>query len=261
MREESIMFKNEIEAVGNTAKGKVNLLENNFTGYVLMAILAGIYIGFGSILMGFVGGYMAGQPAQKLVCGTIFSVGLCFVTMAGAELFTGNNFVMAVGSLTKAVSWGKTIKLWVVCYIGNLIGSVLAAALFTMTGIPGGGEVGTFFATAAASKMTGTPMNLLAKAILCNILVCIAIWCGAKLKSEGAKIAMNFCCVATFVTCGFEHSIANMTFMSIGLMNPHEAVVNLGGFFYNLGIVTLGNMIGGIVFIAIPYYLIAKDKK
>ncbi|MDO4321903.1 MAG: formate/nitrite transporter family protein [Lachnospiraceae bacterium] len=254
------MFKNEIEAVGNTAKGKVNLLEKNMTGYVLMSILAGLYIAFGSILMGFVGGCLTGQPAQKLVCGIVFSVGLCFVTMAGAELFTGNNFVMAVGSMTKAVSWGKTIKLWIVCYIGNLIGSVIGAAIFTTTGIPGSGDVGAFFANAAAAKMSGTPANLLAKAILCNILVCVAIWCGAKLKSEGAKIVMNFCCVGTFVTCGFEHSIANMTFLSIGLMNPHEAAVNLGGFFYNLGIVTIGNMIGGILFVAVPYFLISRDK-
>lgn len=254
------MFKNEIEAVGNTAKGKVGLLEKNPLGYVIASFLAGLYIAFGSILMGFVGGCLTGQPAQKLVCGIVFSVGLCFVTMGGAELFTGNNFVMSVGSMTKAVSWGQTIKLWVVCYLGNLVGSVVGAAIFTMTGIPAGGDVGAFFANAAANKMAGTPANLFAKAILCNILVCIAIWCGAKLKSEGAKIAMNFCCVGTFVTCGFEHSIANMTFLSIGLMNPQGAAVSLGGFFYNLGIVTLGNMVGGILFVAVPYYLISRDK-
>jgi nitrite transporter NirC len=255
------MFGNEIEAVGNTAKGKVRLLEKNPLGYLLMSFLAGLYIALGSILMGFVGGCLTGMPAQKLVCGIVFSVGLCFVTMGGAELFTGNNFVMAVGSLTKAVTWGQTVKLWIVCYIGNLLGSIVGAALFTATGIPGSGDVGTFFANAAANKMSGAAGNLLAKGILCNILVCIAIWCGAKLKSEGAKIAMNFCCVTTFVTCGFEHSVANMTFLSIGLMNPHEATVTLGGFFYNLGIVTLGNMIGGILFVAVPYYLIAKEKK
>ena len=107
------------------------------------------------------------------------------------------------------------------------------------------------------AKASGTPMNLLAKAILCNILVCIAIWCGTKMKSEGAKMAMNFCCVGTFVTCGFEHSVANMTFLSIGMMNG--AAIGLGGFLYNLAIVTLGNMIGGIVFVALPYYFISKE--
>lgn len=255
------MFKEEHQSVGNVAKGKIKLLEGNPLAYVLASVLAGLYIGFGSILMGFVGGCLTGQPAQKLVCGIVFSVGLCFVTMAGAELFTGNNFVMASASMQKAVTWGQTVKLWIVCYIGNLIGSVIAAALFTMTGICSSNEaVGEFFANAAAGKMAGTPANLFAKAILCNILVCIAIWCGTKMKSEGAKMFMNFCCVGTFVTCGFEHSIANMTFLSIGLMNPMGKAITMGGFFYNLGIVTLGNMVGGILFIAVPYYVISREK-
>jgi nitrite transporter NirC len=254
------MFKNEIEAVGNTAKGKIGLLEKNPLGYVAASFLAGLYIAFGGILMGVVGGCLTGQPMQKLACGLVFSVGLCFVTMGGAELFTGNNFVMAIGSITKAVTWAQTVKLWVVCYLGNLVGSIFGAAIFTMTGIPGSGDIGTYFANAAATKMAGTPAALFSKAIFCNILVCVAIWCGAKLKTEGAKIAMNFCCVTTFVTCGFEHSVANMTFLTIGLMNPQGAAITLGGFFYNLIIVTLGNMVGGILFVAVPYYLIAKEK-
>ena len=72
---------------------------------------------------------------------------------------------------------------------------------------------------------------------------------------------MAFCGVTTFVTCGFEHSIANMTFMTIGLLNPNGAAVSIGGFFYNLAIVTLGNMVGGILFVAVPYYLISRNKK
>lgn len=255
------MFQDDYKAASNGALAKVNLLEKNPVGYTISAFMAGLYIAFGSILMGFVGGCLAGQPSQKLVCGIVFSVGLCFVTMAGAELFTGNNFIMTVGSLKKTVTWGQTVKLWIVCYLGNLVGSVAGAAIFTMTGICQSNEaVGEFFANAAATKMAGTPSNLFAKAVLCNILVCIAIWCGTRLKSEGARIAMNFCCVGTFVTCGFEHSIANMTFLSIGLMNPMDKAVSLGGFFYNLGIVTLGNMVGGILFVAVPYYFISKEK-
>jgi nitrite transporter NirC len=257
------VFKDEINAVCNTASGKLNLLEKNPAGYWIMSFLAGMYIGLGSILMGVVGGVFTGggSYATKLACGIVFSVGLCFVTMAGAELFTGNNFVMAVAGFKKTASWAGIAKLWIICWLGNLLGSVVASAIFTMTGIPASGDIGTFFATTAANKMAGTPANLFAKAILCNICVCVAIWCGAKLKSEGAKIAMNFCCVTTFVTCGFEHSIANMTFLSIGLMNPNGMAVSFGGFLYNLIIVTLGNMVGGIVFVALPYYLISKDNR
>lgn len=258
------MFKDEVTAVGNAAKGKINLLENNFAGYILMSMLAGLYIALGSILMGIVGGVFTGggSYATKLACGLVFSVGLCFVTMGGAELFTGNNLVMAVGGMKKTVTWGQVAKLWVVCWVGNLLGSVISAGIFTMTGIPASGDIGMFFANTAAAKMGGSAMNLFAKAILCNICVCVAIWCGTKLKSEGAKIAMNFCCVTTFVTCGFEHSIANMTFLSIGLMNQNGVTsITMGGFWYNLLVVTLGNMVGGILFVAVPYYLIAKTKE
>ena len=121
--------------------------------------------------------------------------------------------------------------------------------------------MGAYFGSLAAGKMAGTPMNLLTKGILCNICVCVAIWCGARLKSEGAKIAMCIACVVTFVSCGFEHSIANMTFFTVGLLNPNGAAVSLGGAVYNLAIVTIGNMIGGALLVGLPYYLTGKAKK
>lgn len=255
------MFRDEYSAAANGAKAKVNLLEKNPSGYVVSAFLAGLYIAFGSILMGVTGGSLAGQPAQKIVCGFIFSVGLCMVTMAGAELFTGNNFAMAAGALKKTITWGQAVKLWIVCYLGNLLGSIFGGVMFHLMGIGQSNEaIGQYLANAAAAKVAGTPMNLFTKAVFCNVLVCIAIWCGAKMKSEGAKMFMNFCCVGTFVTCGFEHSVANMTFFTIGLLNPMDQAITLGGAVYNLIIVTAGNMIGGILLVAVPYYLISKEK-
>lgn len=256
------MFKEEYNAVCNAAKGKVNLLESNPAGYVASSFMAGAYIALGSILMGIVGGYFsaAGSPATKLVSGLIFSIGLCFVFMGGAELFTGNNFVMGAASMKGAVSWSKTIKLWVVCYLGNLLGSVVFGGLFTLSGLMGAEEVSTFLQNAAAAKMAGTPMNLFAKAVLCNICVCAAVWCSIKLKTETAKIMMAILGVMTFVSCGFEHSIANMTFFTIGLLTPGSAAISMGGALYNLAIVTAGNMVGGILFVALPYYLISKEK-
>ncbi len=256
------MFQDEIDAVSGGAKSKLNLLESNPAGYFLMAMLAGVFIGLGAVLMGVVGGTFTGggSYAVRLVDGLVFSVGLCMVTMAGAELFTGNNFVMAVGALTKTISWGKAAGLWGICWLGNLAGSLLLALLFTMTGIPSGGDIGSFFATTAAGKMTAGAPALFSKAILCNICVCVAIWCGTKLKSEGAKIAMNICCVVTFVACGFEHSVANMTFFAIGLLNPNGIEMSLAGSLYNLVIVTIGNMIGGIVFVALPYWIAAGKR-
>ena len=260
------MYESDITAMSGTAQKKISFMENNLLGFILMSMMAGVYIGAGSIFMGCMGTWFnaAGSPARNLVQGTVFAVGLCMVVICGAELFTGNNLVMSVGAFTKSVSWGKVVKFWVICWIGNLLGSLVMAVLFTFSGIPAANDnaMGIYFAGLGAAKMAGTPLNLLMKGILCNILVCIAIWGCARLKSEGAKFAMCFCCVSMFVSCGFEHSIANMTFLNIALLNPNGANVSLGGAAYNLAIVTLGNMIGGILFVAVPYVLAAtKGKK
>lgn len=255
------MFGEDFQNVCNAAKNKLNLLENNLVGYLTASFMAGMYIAFGSMIMGIVGGYLtaAGSGATKLVCGIVFAAGLSFVVMAGAELFTGNNLVMACAAMKKEITWGKAAKLWAFCYLGNLLGSVVAAVLFTFTGLVSG-DVGTFFNNAAAAKIGGEPLALFMKAILCNICVCIAIWCSIKMKTEAGKLILIFCGVTVFVTCGFEHSIANMTFLTIGLLNAGEKAITLGGSLYNLVIVTLGNMVGGIVFVALPYYLISKKK-
>ena len=105
------MFKDEAAAVCNTAKGKLNLLEKNPAGYLVMSMLAGLFIGLGSVLMGTVGGLFTagGAYSTRLINGLVFSVGLCLVTMAGAELFTGNNFVMAVAGFRKTES-GRSLN-------------------------------------------------------------------------------------------------------------------------------------------------------
>ena len=108
--------------------------------------------------------------------------------------------------------------------------------------------------------MTASPVALLLKGILCNTLVCMAVWCSIKLKSDSGKLIMVFWCIFTFMICGFEHSVANMTTMAVGLMNAGDAAVNVGGYIYNLFFVTVGNMIGGVLVVALPYHFIAKEK-
>jgi nitrite transporter NirC len=92
------------------------------------------------------------------------------------------------------------------------------------------------------------------------MLVCLAIWCSFRCKSESGKLIMIFWCLFAFITSGFEHSIANMTLLSIGLMAPFSASIGFVGYFYNILIVSLGNMVGGILFIALPYFLISKKE-
>ena len=254
------MFKNEFATLCNAGRAKADFLEKNKVGYFVSALMAGLFIAFGGFITFTWGANLTINGAPAMVRGAqsfSFAAALSLIVMAGAELFTGNNFTMSAASIKGEVSWGKTIKVWIVCYLGNLLGSVVTAGIFMMTGLMNGQEVGTFLRNAAVAKVSAAPMELFAKAIFCNICVCLAVWCSIKMKTETGKIMMAILGVMTFVTSGYEHSVANMTFFTIGLLDPGTAIT-IGGVLYNLLIVTAGNMLGGILFVALPYYLIQK---
>lgn len=254
------MFGEEYEAAANAAGTKVGLMKKNAVGYFALAVLAGMYIGFGILLIFSIGGMLSGQPYAKIVMGLSFGIALSLVVVGGAELFTGNNLVMTAGVLKKKITIADACKLWVFCYVGNWVGSILLAVIYHITGL-GTGVVGEFIATASLGKMSVPFAALLMRGILCNILVCLAVWCGFKCKSDSGKLIMVFWCLFAFITTGFEHSVANMTLLTISLLEPAGQAVSLGGYFYNLFTVTLGNMIGGILFVAVPYYLASHKKE
>ncbi|MCH4073187.1 formate/nitrite transporter family protein [Pseudoramibacter sp.] len=247
------MYQKEVDAAANAAAAKSGMLGRNPGGYFVLSMLAGAYIGFGNILINVVGGLMNGAPGTKVVMGAAFGIALSLVVIAGAELFTGNNLVMSIGVMKKKVTLGDAVKLWIVCWIGNLAGSFLLAALFHFSGlnVP---AVATFLATGAAAKMAAPFGQLVIRGILCNVLVCLAIWSSFRTQNDVAKLIMVFWCLFAFVICGYEHSVANMTQLSVALFDPAGQAVSVGGYFYNLLSVTLGNMIGGIAFVALPYY-------
>ena len=168
---------------------------------------------------------------------------------------------MTVGLLNKKVYFLDTIKLWIICYIGNLIGSILLGFIFYYSGLAIG-SVGEFIAKTTLTKMTLSPQVLILRGALCNILVCIAVWSSFRCKSDSGKLIMVFWCLFAFITTGFEHSVANMTLMTIGILSPNGiADIGIVGYIYNLFFVTIGNMLGAIILLAIPYYIMAKDKK
>lgn len=252
------MFKNEYTGLADGAVGKVKKMYSDPLAYFILSMLAGAYIGFAVLLAFTLGGAFSGSAAVKLVMGASFGAALSLVVMAGAELFTGNNLAITAGLLQKKVSLKDTLVLWVFCWLGNLAGAVVIALLFVGTGLYADATL-TAVTNAAAVKMTAGPLALLTRGILCNMLVCAAVWCSAKLKSEAAKLIMIFWCLFAFFTSGFEHSVANMTTLTLALLNNGgNAAVSVGGYFYNLGLVTLGNVIGGVVLIAIPYYLAGR---
>lgn len=256
------MFNEEFNKVAGAAKAKSDLLKNNKLGYFVSSMLAGIFVGMAIMLIFTIGGLLtaAESPATKIVMGISFGGALSLVVFAGSELFTGNNFVMAVGSLNKSLSWVDTIKVWIVSFIGNLVGSILAGYMFYLTGLAKG-PVGEFIANTAATKMSLPAQELFFRGLFCNILVCLAVWCTFRCKDDVSKLIMIFWCLFIFITAGFEHSVANMTLLTIGLLSPGTAAVSIAGYIYNIGVVTLGNMIGGIFFVAVPYYLISRKNK
>ena len=157
--------------------------------------------------------------------------------------------------------------MFVLVWIGNLAGAVILAFLFAKGGggavfAPAGAEPGKAleFLTAYVVKKETSPFApLLCRAILCNWLVCLAIWLAARLKSEAAKMIGIAWCLLAFVACGFEHSVANMTAVTLGLLAP-TPIGTLSGAAYNLGVVTLGNLIGGALFVAGAYLWAARGE-
>lgn len=256
-----MLFTNEVESVAVSAVKKKELLNRSWTRYIIAAFLAGMFVGFGVLITCVIGGTLsqANPPAAKIINGAAFAVALSLVVMAGGELFTGNNMVMAIGAMDKKVSWGDLIKVWIMAYVGNLIGSVALSALFEGTGLINEG-IQAFILSSAAAKMSLSIPQLITRAILCNILVCAAVWCSIKLKSESGKLIMIFWCIFTFVTCGFEHSVANMTMLSLSLMLPAYEGVSLGGMLYNLLFVTIGNIIGGVALGGAYWFIARKDE-
>ena len=251
------MYSDDYRLVMESAKSKQIFLKANPLGFFVASVMAGIFVGLGIMLIFSIGGLLAGASYVKIVMGASFGIALSLVIMAGSELFTGNNFIMTAGVLGKRVSWSVVLKVFILSYLGNWLGSVILAVLFYGAGLAGG-PVGEFIASSAEVKMSIPFWSPLIRGILCNMLVCLAVWTSFRMKSESGKLIMIFWCLFAFITTGYEHSIANMSLLTVSLLAPFETAVSLSGYFYNILVATLGNMLGGIVGIGIPYYIISK---
>lgn len=262
------------EKMGDVCQGKCRTPMKKL---FVLAILAGAFIAFGAQLSILVGSDATlGFGFTKFIAGAVFSVGLMFVVVAGAELFTGDNLIV-ISALEKKVRWGELLKTWVAVYIGNLIGSVFIALLLYWSGLwnMNGNLVG-----AAALKIAGTKVGLtfvqaLVRGILCNWLVCIAVWMAAASKDIIGKLFAVFFPVMAFVASGFEHSVANMFFIPYGiLLKSVPKVVEATGktladfaglnwatlWTRNLIPVTIGNIIGGAFFVGFIYWFVYLKK-
>lgn len=243
----------------------------------LLAVMAGIFIAFGGAAATTAAVSIEAPSVGKLVGACIFPGGLTMVLLAGSELFTGN-CLLTIPLFQKEITVGQMLKNWIVVYIGNFVGGMAVAA-----GIVFSGQASLFnngmavsVISAAASKCTMSFGDALLKGIMCNFLVCIAVWIAFAAKDVAGKILGLFFPVMMFVLCGFEHSVANMYYISAGLFAKgvdtyHQAAMAAGvdmsvltwqGFFIkNLLPVTIGNIIGGGILVGCTYWFIYLHKR
>jgi formate transporter FocA len=247
----------------------------------LLAILAGVFIAIGAVFMVTVttgGKDLLGYGLTKLLGGLAFSTGLIMVVVGGAELFTGN-MLMIIAAAGRKISFGALMRNWAVVYVGNFIGSLLVAALVIAGGWArsGAGAVGLNLLQIGEAKSSLAFLPAIALGILCNLLVCMAVWLCYSARSTTDKILSIILPITAFVAAGFEHSVANMFFLPAALllkdfggasffdlvgMSPADFPhLTWGNFLlHNLLPVTIGNMIGGAVVVGLVYWLIYRKK-
>lgn len=226
---------------------------------ILLGMFAGAFIGLAGV-----GATFGNVYAGKLAGALIFPAGLAMVVVAGSELFTGN-CLMVTALLSREIGPLKLLKNWFFVFLGNFIGAGLVALITVASGVLDP-IADTVVATASAKVSMGFPVAML-RGVLCNFLVCIAVWMAFGAKTVGGKIAAVFFPIMLFVLCGFEHSVANMYYIPAGLyMNWFNGTATAGlsvqSFLVeNLLPVTIGNIIGGAVLVGGGYYLAYLRKK
>lgn len=242
---------------------------------VILGLLAGAFIAFGGVLETVIitnTSEIFGLGITRFLAGSVFSVGLILVIVAGAELFTGNNLII-VGLLTGEVGLSEMLRNWTIVYVSNFAGSIAMVWLVYWSGIwkTGGGAVGATMVSISLGKVSLAPMEAFVRGILCNMLVVLAVWMAAGAKDVAGKIGAIYFPIMAFVAMGFEHCIANMYLIPIGIVTKSEPVVQaalgaeataaLSGltweaFLGNVIPVTVGNVVGGALFIGAAYYLV-----
>jgi formate/nitrite transporter len=248
---------------------------------LILAFFAGAFIAFAAEGSNMAAYNLLAKPETyglgRLVAGALFATGLMMVVIAGAELFTGNTLIV-VALLDRRVKTGQMLSNWCFAYLGNLVGSLVIAWMMSQSGLfnSSGGLLGGITIRIAAGKTALAFLPAFLLGIMCNWLVCLAVWASYGAKDIAGKVLMVFFIICLFVTSGFEHSIANMYYIPAGIFAKANADwvamsgvaaeriagLNWGNFVTkNLIPVTLGNIIGGMVMVGSLYWVALKKKK
>ncbi|MGR5235949.1 formate/nitrite transporter family protein [Vibrio alfacsensis] len=248
----------KVDSIGVT-KARLPLLS-----MVMLGILAGAFIGLGGLYFTIVKSDASlGFATQQVLGGFIFSLGLILVIVAGAELFTGNN-LLAMAWADRKITTAELLRNWLVVCLANFVGAVGVALLVFLSGHPemNQGAIALTYAKIAAAKCEMPFWTAFFRGVLCNVLVCMAVWMALAGRSVVDKVAAIVFPISAFVAAGFEHSIANMYFIPLAMMLQSSGTVEVAdsvstlGFLGNLLPVILGNLVGGSVFVGLVYHVI-----
>jgi len=251
-----------VQNVG-VAKARLPLLS-----MFMLGILAGGFIGLGALYYVLVvSDHTIGFAAARVVGGVCFSLGLLLVVVAGAELFTGNNLLVMAWADGKLSTW-EVLRNWIVVCAANFVGAVGLAALVFLSGHTGmnGGAVGQSYLDIALAKTTMPMWTAFFRGVMCNVLVCMAVWMALAGRSVIDKFIAIVFPISAFVAAGFEHSIANMYFIPLAMMLKASGAtlpaaydaITFAGMLRNLAPVIAGNIIGGSVLVALVYHIIYR---
>jgi formate/nitrite transporter len=249
----------KIQSVG-VSKARLSFLQT-----AMLGILAGAFIGLGALYYTLIAADASfGFAASRVLGGVVFSLGLILVVVGGAELFTGNN-LMVMAWADRRITAAELARNWVVVYVANAVGAVgLAATVYLANhGAANGGAVGLAYVKIAAAKAALPFGEAFFKGVLCNVLVCLAVWLAMAGHTVTDKILAIVLPISAFVAAGFEHCVANMYFIPLGLLLAGDATaapaaLEWSGLARNLVPVTLGNVAGGAGMVALVYYFVYR---
>ena len=225
------------------------------TKLLVLAILAGAFIALGALFYTLVVADSAfGAGPTRLLGGIAFSLGLILVVIAGAELFTGNA-LMVVALADHKISLAALLRNWTIVFAGNFLGALIIAVCVVLAGVMVSGALSDKVSEIALTKLQLSATEAFFRGILCNILVCLAVWMSFAARSVAGKVAVIIPPIAAFVGVGFEHSIANMYVLPVAMIGGFIDW-DMPGLFFNLIFVTLGNIVGGGLLVAFPYWYI-----
>lgn len=230
---------------------------------VILGIFAGMFIGFAGIASTTASATIENPSVAKLLGACVFPAGMAMVLVAGSELFTGNNLII-ISVLEKKVKLRQMLKSWFFVFLGNFIGASLVAVLVVYGHTPDmfSGVLAQKVVAAGKLRVDQTFVEAFIRGILCNILVCLAVWAAFAAKKVSGKLLMSFWPVMLFVLCGFEHSIADIYFGIAAILTCHEYGIvepsmTMANFLLkNLLPVTLGNIVGGAGIVGVGYWLV-----